>query len=241
MAATDRDSGPTRHESDPAEATVPGPIARVDRRPAAARDWYDRLSRWYDLVADPFEAPARAAGLDLLAPEAGERILDVGCGTGSALVRMARDVAPDGTAIGLNVADGMCHTSQRELETAGSDSGTVIAGDATLAPFRNGAFDAVFASFVLELFDTPSIPDVLAEWRRILAAGGLPWGASITPPARRPPGSSRRRRPARRRSSRYQPRVRTPCSRRPSRARRHRCRPAGRCGGPPRSVTRSNG
>ena len=189
MAATDRDSGPTRHASDPAEAVVPGPIARVDRPPAAARDWYDRLSRWYDLVADPFEAPARAAGLGLLAPVAGERILDVGCGTGSALVRIARDVAPDGTAIGLDVADGMCHASKRALEGAGCDSGTVIAGDATLTPFRNGAFDAVFASFVLELFDTPSIPAVLAEWRRILAADGR---LCVVALSRRSPGLATR-------------------------------------------------
>jgi ubiquinone/menaquinone biosynthesis C-methylase UbiE len=150
----------------------PGPIARVRRSKRDARNWYDAFSRWYGAVADPFEAPARTSGLELLAPEPGERVLDVGCGTGIALVAIARDVGPTGTAVGIDLADGMCRASRRALAGAGLERGVVIAGDGASLPFVDGAFDAVFASFVLELFDTPEIPAVLAEWRRTLAPDG---------------------------------------------------------------------
>ncbi|RQG95558.1 methyltransferase domain-containing protein [Natrarchaeobius chitinivorans] len=153
-------------------AQPPGPIVRVPRSTEAARDWYDSISGWYDLFADPFESSARSAGLDLLDATAGECVLDVGCGTGTALVELARAVGPDGTAVGIDVADGMCRQTRGSLAAAGLEPGLVIAGDAETLPFRDGCFDALFASFVLELFDTPVILSVLAEWRRVLDPSG---------------------------------------------------------------------
>ena len=153
-------------------AAPPGPISRVPRSKSAARDWYDALSRWYDVIADPFEAPARAAGLELLDAARGERVLDIGCGTGTALVALGRAVGPDGLAVGIDLSGGMCRASARALATAGLDPGVVVEGDGAATPFPDGTFDACFASFVLELFDTPEMPVVLAEWRRLLSSDG---------------------------------------------------------------------
>ncbi len=147
-------------------------ITRVHRSKTDAREWYDTLSRWYDLFVDPFEGPARSVGIDLLDVGAGETILDVGCGTGSALVAFGRAVGRDGTVVGIDLSREMCRVSRRAVLNAGLEYGTVVEGDASTLPFGDDTFDALFASFVLELFDTPEIPTVLEEWARVLAPDG---------------------------------------------------------------------
>jgi len=69
-------------------------ISRVTRSKDEARRTYDRLSRRYDLLAAAGERRCREAGLRLLAVKEGERVLEIGCGTGQALTALARAVGP---------------------------------------------------------------------------------------------------------------------------------------------------
>jgi demethylmenaquinone methyltransferase/2-methoxy-6-polyprenyl-1,4-benzoquinol methylase len=63
---------------DPAQ---PG-VLRVVNSKEETRKYYDRFAGIYDLMADHSEAPARQAGLDLLAVQPGEKVLEVVFGTG---------------------------------------------------------------------------------------------------------------------------------------------------------------
>ena len=150
------------------------PALEPVRRPRhEAGRTYDRISSVYDWVEGPFEARARRDGLELLAARPGERVLDIGHGTGHALVALARLVGPSGLAAGTDLSAGMQHRTRRALQRAGLDEAAPLArADAAALPYRGGSFDAAFMSFVLELFDTPDIPVVLAETMRVLRPGG---------------------------------------------------------------------
>ena len=154
----------------------PGDWARglrpVRRSRAAARLAYDRGSRW-NRVEEPFERRAQAVGLELLRVQPGERVLELGCGAGGALVVLARAVGSAGRVVGLDLSPGMIVLAAARLRRAGlAKRAELVVADATSIPWPDVSFDALFMAFTLELFDTPEIPLVLAECRRVLRPGG---------------------------------------------------------------------
>jgi demethylmenaquinone methyltransferase/2-methoxy-6-polyprenyl-1,4-benzoquinol methylase len=67
----------------------------------------------------------------------------------------------------------MAAMAQNRLSTAGlAERVSLTLGDAVRSPFEGECFNAIFMSFTLELFDTPEIPQVLRQCRRILKPGG---------------------------------------------------------------------
>lgn len=150
-----------------------GELSRVRRTKGEARAHYDRRSRWYDLLEGRWEETPRRTGLEALAVGAGERVLEVGVGTGHGLLALARRVGEGGRVYGFDLSSRMLEKSRRRLEGAGlAGRVELAAGDAVRLPFPDGFFDSLFMSFTLEFFDTPEIPGVLADCRRVLRPGG---------------------------------------------------------------------
>lgn len=148
-------------------------VLRVFQTKEQTRAFYNRISRVYDLLADRSEAPVRRAGLDLLKARTGEKVLEIGCGTGHSLVRLAKAVGPGGRVFGLDLSDQMLRQAKANLVKAGLlERVRLRRGDAVQMPYPNASMDAVFMSFTLELFDTPEIPRVLGECKRVLRTGG---------------------------------------------------------------------
>lgn len=148
-------------------------ISRVSRSRQQAKENYDRLSRWYDRLAGRSERRLRALGLERLAASEGEAVLEVGFGTGDALIALAGAVGQTGRVCGIDLSPGMVRVARSKLAAAGFSARVDLrVGDAIALPFAARSFDAVFMSFTLELFDTPEIPLVLRQCARVLHPGG---------------------------------------------------------------------
>lgn len=147
-------------------------ISLVNRTKKQARHAYTKLSRFYDWFTSA-EAPFKRAGLELLATQPGETVLEIGFGTGESLLALANAAGANGHVCGVDLSAGMAAVARQKLRAADVFSRTsMFLGDGATLSMKAGAFDAVFISFTLELFDTPEIPHVLAEIRRVLKPDG---------------------------------------------------------------------
>ncbi len=169
-------------------AVVPPDVLPVSRTKDEARRFYDRISKVYDLLTAAFERQHAAKALERLGVREGEVVLEIGFGSGYCLDRIAGTVGPRGRACGLDISLGMVHVARERLRRSSRLRRVGLCwGDGAALPFREGAFDAVFMSFTLELFDTPEIPKVLGEVRRVLRPGGRAVVASMALEPRRSP------------------------------------------------------
>lgn len=135
---------------------------------AAAQANYDRLSRWYDLFAGS-ERRFTEAALRLLDPKPGQRLLEIGCGTGGGLAWLARRGV---AATGLDLSAGMLARARATISRSGVQRADLCQGDALFLPFPARSFHAVFLGFTLELFPENEIPLLLAECGRVLRWDG---------------------------------------------------------------------
>ncbi len=164
-------------------------ISRVNRSKEAARQSYNRLSRWYDLIAGSTEKKYRDQGLEKLSARSGEKILEIGFGTGHCLAALAKAVGPSGYVIGVDISEGMFNIARARLQEEKIDERVdLYVGDAVRLDFiESDSLDGIFISFTLELFDNPEIPRLLRECHRILKHGGRLAVVSMTkstPPGR---------------------------------------------------------
>jgi demethylmenaquinone methyltransferase/2-methoxy-6-polyprenyl-1,4-benzoquinol methylase len=144
------------------------------------RKFYDRISAAYDMIADANEKPARLAGLNALGVNPGEKVLEVGFGTGNEVADLAGLVGATGLVAGIDISPGMLAVAQRKLEAKAVQAPLDLkVGDARSLPWGDGTFDAVYSSFTLELFPLADIPAVLAECKRVLKPGGRVGGVSM--------------------------------------------------------------
>ncbi len=148
-------------------------ILPVPRSKEEAKRFYDRISKLYDYITVAFERKYTEMALELLSVQKGETVLEIGFGSGQCLQWIAQSVGQTGKAYGIDISSGMLGVTKRRLEKARLiDRVELSCGDAANLPYDDNTFDATFISFTLELFDTPEIPNVLEEVKRVLRPAG---------------------------------------------------------------------
>jgi arsenite methyltransferase len=108
--------------------------------------------------------------LDLLQPQPGERILDLGCGSGTHCRIIAWLVIPGGRVVGVDAEPDAIAVAERLSSETNHQALTFQVADAHHLPFDDETFDAAICISVLAFCQDPL--RVLSEARRVLRPGG---------------------------------------------------------------------
>ncbi|MGH2790840.1 MAG: class I SAM-dependent methyltransferase [Actinomycetota bacterium] len=123
-------------------------------------DW---IRRWatddglhYVAEADRYDnlnGPSGKEMLDAAHLQTGERVLDVGCGSGAITIEAARRVQPGGAVLGVDVSPPLLALARERAAAAGADDIEFIEADAQVHRFGDGSFDVVISRNGLMYFD----------------------------------------------------------------------------------------
>ncbi|MFX0042889.1 MAG: class I SAM-dependent methyltransferase [Candidatus Hodarchaeota archaeon] len=134
---------------------------------------YSKYSRLYAIIEEYFEKSIRKKGLSFLNVQEGESALEIGFGTGVMLVEIAKAVGNSSKVFGIDISSKMVELTNNRIERQNLRHRVFICeGDARNMPYDNEIFDVVYIASTLELFDTPDIPLVLNEIKRVLKPTG---------------------------------------------------------------------
>jgi ubiquinone/menaquinone biosynthesis C-methylase UbiE len=129
------------------------------------------LSKYYDLITPADRRRFRRNQIDLLNLREGERVLEVGCGTG-VLSFLAKMIVGDGGAVeGIDIAPKMVARARQKAEKAGLPINFRVASIDEL-PYRDGVFDAVISSLMFHHLPLRIKERGLEEVYRVLKRGG---------------------------------------------------------------------
>lgn len=149
---------------------------------------FDRLTPFYDLVLANIlrERRWKKAFVRQVAPAAGERLLDLGCGTGTLTIQL-KETAPEAEVLGLDPDSAALQRARVKAAEAGAavTFHKGFAGDLPSIPeFRDGGFDKVTSSLMLHHLSHEAKRRAFRRVAALLRPGGVfhvvDWGPAAT-------------------------------------------------------------
>lgn len=110
---------------------------------------WDRISPLYWAEIDSRFAPVVDGLIERAAPRPGERVLDLGTGTGAVAAKAAALAGPEGSVLAVDVSPEMLALARRRAEQPDVAAFEVVEGRAEAIPAQDESFDAVLASLSL--------------------------------------------------------------------------------------------
>jgi ubiquinone/menaquinone biosynthesis C-methylase UbiE len=146
---------------------------------------FPALTRIYDPVVGLTTRERRFKELlvDQAAPAAGQRILDLGCGTGTLAIQVKRR-APGAEVVGLDADPEMLGRAREKAERAGAEL-ELTEGFSTELPFEDASFDRVISTLFFHHLDPEPKRETARQIARVLRKGGelhvADWGKPSDP------------------------------------------------------------
>lgn len=140
-------------------------MVTIDSTEAVAKI-YSRYSRFYDFFFKGIFSEGRDVALDLLDLKPGERVLEVGVGTGLSLPLYPRC----NPVVGIDISPKMLEQARKKVAKHDLDNVFLLEMDAQAMTFPDDSFDCVTACYVVSCAPDPH--RVVEEIRRVCKPGG---------------------------------------------------------------------
>jgi ubiquinone/menaquinone biosynthesis C-methylase UbiE len=144
-----------------------------------ARAWADQHERM-----DRALAPLLEALIAVAAPQPGERVLDIGCASGTTVLELASRVGAGGYVLGVDIAERSVARAQQRIAAAGFRHAEVIVADAATHAFPNASFDLLCSRLGIMFFSDPIA--AFTNIRRAMKPAGCVAIACFRAPAESP-------------------------------------------------------
>ncbi len=144
---------------------------------------FPALTRIYDPVvrATTREGRFKAMLIEQAAVEPGQRVLDLGCGTGTLAIQVKRR-EPGAEVVGLDADPEMLSQAEAKAKGAGVEV-SLTEGMSTELPFEDGSFDRVLSTLFFHHLDPEPKRRTAREIARVLRKGGELHVADWGPPS----------------------------------------------------------
>jgi phosphatidylethanolamine/phosphatidyl-N-methylethanolamine N-methyltransferase len=127
---------------------------------------YEKIAKVYDLTFGPTLHPGRLIAIKRLGIRTGDRVLEVGVGTG-----INAALYPDNCSVtGIDLSRSMLEKASERLASKGIDNVRLLEMDAEHLTFPDNSFDIVYAPYVISVVPDPV--KVVREMRRVCKPGG---------------------------------------------------------------------
>jgi phosphatidylethanolamine/phosphatidyl-N-methylethanolamine N-methyltransferase len=127
---------------------------------------YEKITSVYDWTYGPTLHPGRVQALQRMHIQAGERVLEVGVGTGI----NASLYPPDCLVTGIDLTGSMLDKARSRVEREGIKNIRLLEMDAADLKFADGSFDIVYAPYLISVVPDPV--SVAREMWRVCRTGG---------------------------------------------------------------------
>ena len=150
-------------------------VSQIDPRRERLINTYRKKAKHYDATSRLYPGPGypqraqRLQAVQALGLRAGDRMIDIACGTGLNFPLIEEVIGPDGRIVGVDLTDAMLARARDRMETNGWSNVSLVHADAATFDFPS-EFDAILCTYALS--QVPECAEVIAHGAAALSGGG---------------------------------------------------------------------